>query len=171
MEMTVVRDLYLHMEWADARVWRAVLALPVEAPEDEALLRTMLHIHTVQRAFLSIWRGEEPTFRKRSDFASVDELALWAREGHALLQAHLASVSSDDSSRDMLLPWAARISQVLGREPAPSTFADTILQVPMHSTYHRGQANARIRALGGEPPLVDYIAWVWGGRGEPKWEV
>ena len=43
------------------------------------------------------------------------------------------------------------------------------MQVALHSTYHRGQINARIRELGGEPPLTDFIAWVWAGKPQPSW--
>ena len=39
-----------------------------------------------------------------------------------------------------------------------------MLQVALHSMYHRGQINARLRDFGGNPPLVDFIAWVWLGR-------
>ncbi|HLG57803.1 MAG TPA: hypothetical protein VI485_20835 [Vicinamibacterales bacterium] len=38
-----------------------------------------------------------------------------------------------------------------------------------HSTYRRGQVNERFREVGGEPPLVDDIAWIWFGRPEPDW--
>ena len=48
------------------------------------------------------------------------------------------------------------------------TLAETALQVAMHSTYHRGQVNARLRQIGGEPPLVDFIAWIWFGRPAPE---
>jgi uncharacterized damage-inducible protein DinB len=44
-----------------------------------------------------------------------------------------------------------------------------MIQVATHSTYHRGQVNARLREVGGEPPLVDYIAWIWFGRPAPEW--
>jgi uncharacterized damage-inducible protein DinB len=46
-----------------------------------------------------------------------------------------------------------------------------MFQVTSHSTHHRGQVNARLRALGGEPPLVDYIAWVWFGKPAADWAV
>lgn len=36
----------------------------------------------------------------------------------------------------------------------------------MHTTYHRGQLNTKIRELGGEPPLTDFIYWV--GLDKPK---
>ena len=61
------------------------------------------------------------------------------------------------------------IERSLGRVPETTTLGETALQVPLHTIYHRGQVNARIRALGGEPPLVDYIAWIWLGRPAPEW--
>ena len=47
--------------------------------------------------------------------------------------------------------------------------AESMLQVALHSQYHRGQINARLRALGGEPPRVDYIIWLWLGRPPADW--
>ena len=38
-----------------------------------------------------------------------------------------------------------------------------------HSTYHRGQINTRFRELGGEPAMVDFIAWVWLGKPKSEW--
>lgn len=46
---------------------------------------------------------------------------------------------------------------------------ETMIQVAMHSQYHRGQINTRLRELGAEPPLVDYIAWIWFGRPDAAW--
>lgn len=37
------------------------------------------------------------------------------------------------------------------------------------ATYHRGQVNTWLRELGLEPPLVDFIAWVWFGKPAPDW--
>jgi uncharacterized damage-inducible protein DinB len=62
------------------------------------------------------------------------------------------------------MPWIAEFEQRSGRRFDKPTLAETIFQVTSHSTYHRGQVNARLRELGGEPPLVDFIAWVWFGK-------
>ena len=35
--------------------------------------------------------------------------------------------------------------------------------------YHRGQNATRLRELGGEPPLTDFVAWLWKGRPDGKW--
>jgi uncharacterized damage-inducible protein DinB len=44
---------------------------------------------------------------------------------------------------------------------------EPIFQVTSHSTYHRGQVNARVREGGRRMPLVDFIAWVWFGKPDP----
>jgi uncharacterized damage-inducible protein DinB len=67
------------------------------------------------------------------------------------------------------MPWVRSFEAQLGRTLSTPTLAETIFQVTSHSTYHRGQVNARLREVGGEPPLVDYIAWIWFGRPEPSW--
>jgi uncharacterized damage-inducible protein DinB len=39
----------------------------------------------------------------------------------------------------------------------------------MHSSYHRGQVAQRLRELGEEPPLSDFIAWIWMDRPGADW--
>jgi hypothetical protein len=60
-------------------------------------------------------------------------------------------------------------AEQLSRPLQAPTLTDTPVQLPSHSTYHCGQVNARLRELGGDPPLVNYIAWVWFGPPEPIW--
>jgi uncharacterized damage-inducible protein DinB len=64
----------------------------------------------------------------------------------------------------------AQVEQALGVPPGMTTLGDTCFQVASHSTYHRGQVNARIRELGVEPPLVDFIAWRWFKNPPPAWD-
>jgi uncharacterized damage-inducible protein DinB len=164
--LQILRELYDHMEWADATVWRAVLACPA-AEGDAALRRRLVHIHTVQRAFLSVWRGETPHFRE--SFDSLRDVAEWGREYYAGVRPHVAAAGGAALDRIVVLPWAEQLSEVFGRKPDPTTLRDTMLQIPMHSIYHRGQVNTRLRELGGEPPLVDFIAWIWSGKPAAEW--
>jgi uncharacterized damage-inducible protein DinB len=39
----------------------------------------------------------------------------------------------------------------------------------MHSAYHRGQVASQLRELGGEPPLTDFVAWIWLDRPPADW--
>ena len=55
------------------------------------------------------------------------------------------------------------------RQGLPATLSESVWQVLSHSTYHRGQIATRIRELGGEPPLVDFLYWVWSDKPTPEW--
>jgi uncharacterized damage-inducible protein DinB len=168
MNLRELRDLYRHMEWADASVWQAVLGTE-EARSDQKLRELFHHLHLVQWAFLRAGRGEArdavyPTF---DDGQSVME---WGRSYYPEVAAHLEKLSDEEISRTMELPWTDIVEQQIGRTPAPISIAEMMLQVPLHSLYHRGQVNARLRATGGEPPTVDYIIWLWREKPVADWE-
>jgi uncharacterized damage-inducible protein DinB len=81
----------------------------------------------------------------------------------------MGDLGRQDLSRPLVVPWARMVESRLGRKAEEPSLGETLLQVVMHSTYHRGQVNTRLRELGGEPPLTDYIVWVWLGKPQPDW--
>ena len=167
MNIAALTDLYRHMEWADAVVWSSVMASSGE--QTDAKLRDYLHhLHMVQYAFLKTWRGEPLEMPKQS-FDDAQSLMLWGRAYYGKAMAHLATLNDEKLSEPMALAWSGMVEQVLGRSPETTTVGDTVLQVALHSLYHRGQINTRLREVGEKPPLVDYIAWVWFGRPAPVW--
>jgi uncharacterized damage-inducible protein DinB len=167
MNAQTLADLYRHMEWADAAVWTATLACPA-ATMDAKLRGTLDHVHHVQRAFLRIWRGE-PRHTPYPTFEEASALMTWARSYYGEAHAHLQGLTDEDLAQVLPVPWASMVEAILGRAPAPTTVGETVLQVTLHSLHHRGQATARLREVGGAPPLVDYIAWVWFGRPSAQW--
>src|SRR3712207_617627 len=111
-------DLFRHMEWADAKVWGAVSQLPDD--RDAKLWQWLIHIHTVQRAFLQVWTGRriEEAMRRPEDFSNLDEVRRWAQAYYA--EAH-EIVGGFDESRlfePLVMPWAARLAERLGKPPA-----------------------------------------------------
>ena len=167
LNIKALTDLYRHMEWADAAVWSAVLAS--DGGRADAKLRGYLyHLHIVQRAFLRTWRGE-PREAPYPDFDDAPSLMRWARTYYGEALAHLGALTDEKASEQMPVPWAAMVERMLGHAPEVTTVGETVLQVALHTLYHRGQVNARLREVGGEPPLVVYIAWVWLGRPAPAW--
>lgn len=162
-----ITDLYRHMEWADAAVWAAVLASE-QGPADTKLRALLYHLHIVQRAFLRAWRGEEPN-AAFPEFTEAAALLAWGRSYYNEAEGLLATLDDDALAAPWPMPWAELVAQRLGRTPETTTLGETALQVALHSQYHRGQINARLREVGGTPPLVDYIAWVWLGRPAAEW--
>lgn len=167
MNLTDLRDLYRHMEWADALVWPAVF-VSSEARKDDRLRELFYHLHLVQWAWLRAWRSEphEPF----PTFTDPHALMDWGRSYYREIFIHLENQTADEISKTMKLPWAEIVERELGRRPESISIGETMLQIPLHSQYHRGQINARLRAVGGEPPRVDYIVWVWLGRPEANWD-
>jgi uncharacterized damage-inducible protein DinB len=167
IDLDGLRDLIHHMQWADALVWAAALSSS-EKRNDLALREKLFHTHMVQRAFLSVWQAgphTPPPSEPPDLLTTLDS----ARVYYSDLAGFLTTLSEGQLERPIVVPWVGRFAKRLGREPAAPTLAETLLQVVMHSTYHRGQVNARLRELGIEPPLTDYIAWIWFGRPDPQW--
>ena len=162
-------QLVRHMEWADSRVWAVV---PEGPPDDQRLAQWLVHIHVVQRAFLAVWTGADlqQAFREPTDFASLIDVRRWAQSYYPEALRFLETVPEGRLAEPLAMPWAAMLAQQMGHEPGPTTLGDTCFQVTSHSTYHRGQVNARLRELGAEPPLVDYIAWMWFGQPHAEWK-
>lgn len=156
-------DQYRHMEWADASLWRAIL----ESGHEEALRERLFHIHQVQQIFFSVWRGEAIDPQAGQGLQGKD-LAQWARGYYAQARAFLAD-AEQRLNRTVELPWSQMAAERLGITPSATTLRDTAAQVYAHTAHHRGQVATKLRELGGNPPLIDFIAWVWRGKPEPEW--
>lgn len=161
-------DLMRHMEWADALVWSEALTLTPPARRDPQLRRLLCHVHAVQWAYLQLWREESVEIHEPSEFGDLGEIQSWGRKYYEELQGTLARLDAEALARTVEFPWAEELAGRYGRLH-PTSLRRSILQIASHSTYHRGQINTRIRALGGEPPLVDFVAWVWAGGLPAAW--
>ena len=166
--LEAVRPLFDHMQWADATVWRAVSDCAAAA-DDKVIHDRLHHIHATQHAFLQAWRGEELLFKGADEYPGLDAVRQFAQEFYATAPGFVASLSDGDVDREMILPWSSYFAKRAGFTPHPSTLGETLLQLPSHSAYHRGQVNTRLREIGGTPPLVDFIAWIWAGKPPAKW--
>jgi len=166
-DLTSLRELFRHMEWADAVVWTAVLA-HAEAAEHAALRDRLHHLHHVQRAFLQVWRGQY-TRTPPANFSDGAALLNWAREYYREVEEYLGNLNEQDLNQPQAVPWSRMVESRLGRKAEALSLDETLLQVVMHSTYHRGQVNMQLRELGGEPPLTDFIVWLWLGKPQPDW--
>lgn len=56
------QSLFKHMEWADALIWKVVGEL--DEPQRGGRLGELLHhLHSVEWAYLQVWRGGRSRFR------------------------------------------------------------------------------------------------------------
>jgi uncharacterized damage-inducible protein DinB len=159
-------DLARHQSWADAEYWCALEKCPLAA-DDVAIRNRLHHLHLVQRIFLWLARGNDPSAFKMTtpqDFASIASLRAFAEESSRPFAEFLDAVSEERLLNERLqLPWFAK------DPPFSTTIAEALMQAMMHSQWHRGQNATRLRELGGEPPLLDLIIWYWKDRPAAVW--
>ena len=160
--ITLLSDLFSHQSWADAEHWKAFEAFP-KALEDEAIRQRLYHIHLVQHAFSAIAR-KDASFKPASlaDFATMAALKQYAMDFHRDIAALVKNISEAQLAEEVTIPW-------FNNPPLTLSVERALLQAVMHSHYHRGQNATRLRELGGEPPLTDFIVWYWKGQPQPKW--
>ena len=165
MDLADCKALLSHAEWADALVWKAALS---SGQEDDELRAKLHHLHLVQWAYLHIWRAEQVRPRELSTFPTLAGIRGWAREYYRELPSYMGALSDPDLGSEVRIPWADRLVQRFGRA-RPTTLAESVLQVALHSSYHRGQVVRRLRELDVEAPLSDFLAWIWMDRPEADW--
>lgn len=152
-----------HMKWADAEVWKKVISFPA-AENDDKIKKLLYHIHQVQYAFLSLWNNASIELPKAENFKDLKSIAKWGFDYQQKLNVFLSSDITKKKDMIVEIPWAKFMERRTGKRVVSATFEETMIQVASHSSYHRGQINTRFRELGGEPPSVDFIVWVWLGK-------
>jgi uncharacterized damage-inducible protein DinB len=165
--LALISALYRHMEWADAAIWQTVLSHDAAA-KDAALRERLHHVHAVQSAYFTIWTGAELEYKDVSAFQGSEAVARWGREQHRRIEQFLKQLTDERLDGVANLPWAERLAARFGTVHE-SSIAETLLQVPSHSTNHRGQVLTKLREMGAEPPTLDFIAWVWMGKPAASW--
>src|SRR5262245_30003878 len=134
MNSSNLNELYRHMEWADALVWRAVIA-SADASQDQKLRDYFYHLHLVQHAWLRAWQSEsaDMSFPKFDDTRAV---LVWGKAYYDEIFGHLEQLTDDRLAGVMRLPWAEIVEREIGRKPEPVSTGETVLQIPLHSLYH-----------------------------------
>jgi uncharacterized damage-inducible protein DinB len=155
-------DLFAHQQWADSVQWRSLAAQP-GALEDGAVRSRLHHLHSVQRAFLDVWKGTPRKPVPPESFASMEALRQDVRSYYRDLTGFLAAEAPAHLDDIMSVPW-------FGDPHRPVRLSETMYQVVLHSEHHRAQNATRLRELGGAMPTTDYIVWILEGRPAPVWE-
>lgn len=168
MKSLQMENLLNHMVWADAEVWKKVV--PFEAAQnDERIKKLLYHLHQVQYAFYFLWYELPMEIPKPEEFSDLKSIANWGFDYQQKLNDFLSSSTPDENKKVIQIPWSVFIERKIKQKVIPATLEETMLQVASHSTYHRGQINARFRELGGDPASVDLIVWVWLGKPKAEW--
>jgi uncharacterized damage-inducible protein DinB len=149
--LDLLRDLVGHKGHANRAILAAIRQHETAA-QDSAILALLHHILVANRFWFLTFVGEPfVAERELQPPGSLDSLI----EGYAALQqreeAWIEGISERDLSRVLEMP------QIPGGR---CTVAQGVTQVCLHCQGHRAQIASMLRALGGTPPLTDFILWV-----------
>ena len=105
----------------------------------------------------------------RADFTQPADIRDWARLYYPQARAFLTDLTEVQLGEVIPIPWTRFIEKEIGGPASPATLADMAFQVTSHSGHHRAQINRRIREVGGNPSMIDYVGWVWRACPPADW--
>jgi uncharacterized damage-inducible protein DinB len=146
-------DLARYQAWADATHWKT-LRENAALLEDAEIRKRLNHMVAAMKLLTGLARGEMPDHAPAKDIDSIDDLAAAMRNAQTNLTSVLESVDLD---RMIALPRGPK-----GPFEAPAGVL--LLQAFMHGQHHRGQNSSRMRQLGVDPPMTDFVIWYALGR-------
>ncbi len=147
------QSLFAHLAWSDSAILKAVAAHE-GAAADEEIRKWLNHIVMVQRFFLSLSQQRPFDMQRQGQAAlTMSEMEQRFQEAHADGAAFAARLNEAELARTIEFPVPAW-------KHFHPTVRDGLMQAIMHSEHHRAQVATRLRALGGAPPMTDYILWV-----------
>jgi uncharacterized damage-inducible protein DinB len=89
----------------------------------------------------------------------LDAFCARFRETHTEALTFVNDVDDQALTRVVETPWLPG---------AKLTLAEAMMQVVMHSQWHRGQCASRLSEAGATPPTLDFIVWL-KDRPAPVW--
>jgi uncharacterized damage-inducible protein DinB len=158
--LALFRDLFAHQAYADAAMIAAIRRHEAAA-RDEPLRSLVHHTLLAHRFWLHLSQGLPFVAEEESPVPdSLDAIAARYRETQGREQQWLAAIQPSELDRLLESPYF---------EGQRYTVRDGLMQVCLHSQGHRSQCASKLRALGGEPPTLDYVLWIKANRPAPAW--
>jgi uncharacterized damage-inducible protein DinB len=158
--LSTLRQLIAYEAWADAQ-YLHVLFIYERAYADVGLRSKFEHIHSLQRLYLALLKGEKVNSAKYAQpFATPEALAASFREYHAAISQFAAGWTEQWLSEPLRIEW------LMNNTP---TRGEAVLQSILHGQSLRGQNASRMHDLSWKPPMTDFVVWVDKGQPAPDW--
>jgi uncharacterized damage-inducible protein DinB len=158
--LAMLLDLFQHQAYADAAIVNAIRRHEITG-RDNALRVLLHHILIAHRFWIHLSQGLPFSAEDESGVPdSLDPLVSQYRDTQKQEREWLAQLKESDLTRTLESPYfPGRLIPL----------REALVQVCLHSHGHRSQCATRLRQLGGEPPLLDFIVWA-KERPAPIWD-
>ena len=149
--LELIRTMWLHSEWADAEIARA---LGASHHADDEAWREYLHILGAEEVWLSRIESRTPRAPVWPDMTPAETSAF-----RALLSREYATLL--ERIGDDALMQRVTYTTSDGRAFA-NVLGDILTHVALHGQYHRGKVNLLLRQRESAPAPVDFIGYIRG---------
>lgn len=162
MSTATLKSLFGHKAWADAELFAVLATLPDHHAQFlHTCLRTLNHIHVVDRLFRARLGGEPEPFDATNtpSTPSLEQLREDVAATDAWYLDHVSDLAED------------RLSSVLGfrftdGDAGRMSIEEILLHVITHGAHHRGNVGQVLKSIGVAPPRDLYTKFLH--RSEPS---
>jgi uncharacterized damage-inducible protein DinB len=154
-----LNTLFAYNRWADARLLEACRSVPTDryaaeiVPGWASLRSTVAHLAGAADIWARRFLGEAVTaFVGEADLPTVDDAARLLASAQEKFERLVAGLTPDE----LAAPFTYR--NIRGQTTTAPLWA-ALRHVVNHGTYHRGQAASKLKRLGVEPPVTDFVYW------------
>jgi uncharacterized damage-inducible protein DinB len=152
-------SLFAYDRWAEGRMLDACRLVPPERYGDEpapgwsSVRSSVAHIIGATELWSRRFLGQPVSgFIPESELATPDAAALQSEANHETFDRLIASLTPDQLAAP--LTW----TNLRGQTNVAPLWA-ALRHVVNHATYHRGQVASKLKLLGVEPPVTDFVFW------------
>ena len=146
MSLPLLKSLFAHTAWANARVLDALRNAPGDDPHALGQFAHLLAAEHVWLARIEKRRGNVPVW----PVLTLDECAALAEENARAYARFLEGETEGSIVREFDYTNSAA-------HPFTGRLSDVLAHVALHGSYHRGQISLMMRPSGGHPAPTDFI--------------
>lgn len=156
MSSTILKSLFGYKSWADAELFALLGSLDSEhSAQLHACLRTLNHIHVVDRIFRAHLGGEERPYDATNtrETPSLGQLREAVAATDAWYEHYVASLPTGSLSDVVVFTFTDGDRGRMSRE-------EILLHVTTHGGYHRGNVGQMLKSISIAPPRDLYTTFL-----------
>jgi uncharacterized damage-inducible protein DinB len=156
MTIATLKSLFGYKAWADSELFAALAALPGEPADPlHTSIRTLNHIHVVDRLFRARLAGEPEPFTATNtrDTPTLQQLRADVAATDAWYQDYVAGLTPQALDEVLDFTFADGDRGRMSRE-------EMLLHVTAHGAYHRGNVGQVLKSIAVVPPRDLYTKFL-----------